>query len=349
MAYYFTLGGLPLPIPPSSLEIKTPSMNTTVTLINEGEINIPKNQGLLEISFEFLIPTFQKYPFATYQLDGFTGAAINPLLKIVAPLIEKLKSSSGGFLDSILPSIPDVDLNNPTSGGYTAGMMIPLIDAMKKNKLPIQFIVTRMNPKGHLLHSTNIKCLIEDFTYKEDAEEYGFDTMCSISLKEYKPYATKRVKLNEVVSDKPGAKSTKVATVTKKRDSSDKVKKSKITVEDNNTLINEARKNGDSIVRTSIENNIEIPESIRSYDPSNEDEWMVEIFPDTEIGELEPFQESKALSFPTTDVYGNKIEHSSDGFGLPSNYKEPPSLMESVMKKQGKTTYASPSYNRGKY
>lgn len=338
MAYYFTLGGLPLPIPPSSLEIKTPSMNTTVTLINEGEINIPKNQGLLEISFEFLIPTFQKYPFATYQLDGFTGAAINPLLKIVAPLIEKLKSSSGGFLDSILPSIPDVDLNNPTSGGYTVGMMIPLIDAMKKNKLPIQFIVTRMNPKGHLLHSTNIKCLIEDFTYKEDAEEYGFDTMCSISLKEYKPYATKRIKLTNVLGDKPGSKK---AEVKKTRDSSGKVKKSTVTTKDGETIVSASKKNGDNLAELAEANNKKMPEQVN----------LDKVSTSLDIDQKIDLNQYVTTTNVTTDPNGNIVL----GGGAANNYSgdvvldsgkslEIESIGDTIILDGKNESYKSPSY-----
>lgn len=80
MAYYFFLGAsLPLPITPSSLNIQTPSKNTTVTLINDGDINILKEQGLREISFEFLLPQV-KYPFANYSISNYTATTFIPLL-----------------------------------------------------------------------------------------------------------------------------------------------------------------------------------------------------------------------------------------------------------------------------
>lgn len=82
MAYLFFLGAVPLPITPSALTIKTPSMNKTVTLVNEGEINIPKRSGLREISFEFLLPQVQKYPFANYQLGSYTASVMIPLLNV---------------------------------------------------------------------------------------------------------------------------------------------------------------------------------------------------------------------------------------------------------------------------
>lgn len=189
--YYFMLGVMPLPIPPSSLDIKTPSMNTTVTLINDGEINIPKEQGLREISFDFLLPTFQKYPFATYQLGNYTAATIILYLKI-----------------------------------------------WKDTKYPIPFIVVRMSPSGKFLYFTSILCLIEDFTFIEDAEEYGFDTNCSINLKEYKPYGTKRIKLKEAQNG------TKTASVKNERSTADRVKKTEIKPKEGETPTSAIKREG---------------------------------------------------------------------------------------------------------
>lgn len=185
--YYFMLGVLPLPIPPSSLEIRTPSMNKTVTLINEGEINIPKKQGLREISFEFLLPTFNKYPFSLYQLGDYTAATIILYLKI-----------------------------------------------WKETKYPIPFIVVRMSPKGKFLYFTSIMSLIEDFTFIEDAEELGFDTKCSITLKEYKFYQTRQVQLKEVTN--PDGSTTTQASVKNTRSTADRVRPTEIKPKEGESL-----------------------------------------------------------------------------------------------------------------
>lgn len=55
------------------LEIKINNANDTITLINEGEVNILKTAELTDIEFECMIPQVQ-YPFATYQ-SGFKGAS----------------------------------------------------------------------------------------------------------------------------------------------------------------------------------------------------------------------------------------------------------------------------------
>lgn len=188
MAYYFffgstSWGAIPLPVTPGALNIKTPSKNTTVTLINDGEINIPKEQGLREISFEFMLPQ-QKYPFANYTL---------------------FKES---FFDFEI-------LGQSLANNYTATTLIPLLNKLKKLKKPFQFVVTRMNPKNKILFFTNIQVLIEDFDYDEDADANGFDVMCNITLKEYRPYGTKYNKIIESTDGKKVAQQTTQRTTTK--------------------------------------------------------------------------------------------------------------------------------------
>lgn len=188
MAYYFFFGSLegkwvlPLPVTPGALNIKTPSKNETVVLINDGEINIPKEQGLREISFEFMLPQ-QKYPFANYTL----------------------------FNDTIF----GIDVGKQAFGNYTATSLVPFIKGIKSGKKPFQFIVTRTTPSGKIIFYTNISVLIEDFEFKEDADAHGLDVMCSITLKEYKNYGTKTVKVTKSDNGKQTASVEKNRSVTK--------------------------------------------------------------------------------------------------------------------------------------
>lgn len=62
MAYDFYLDGVQLPIAPPKLEVKVTNKNKTVDLINVGEVNILKKEGLSEISFEAEF-THNKLPF----------------------------------------------------------------------------------------------------------------------------------------------------------------------------------------------------------------------------------------------------------------------------------------------
>ena len=61
---------------------------------------------------------------------------------------------------------------------------------MKQNREKFQFIVTRHLPNGKSLYGTNMKVSLEDYTIKEDAD-YGFDTVVSIKLRQYRDYGTK--------------------------------------------------------------------------------------------------------------------------------------------------------------
>lgn len=166
-------------------------MNHTVTLINDKEINIPKKQGLREISFDFLIPCNQKYPFATYHLGNATSTLITSYLWL-----------------------------------------------WKKMQIPLPFIVVRMTPKGNITGFDCILCVIEDFTYSEDAETYGLDINCSINLKEYNPYSTKIV---EVKDDGKGHKRAKVK---KERSTADRQKKSEIKPKKGESAISASKREG---------------------------------------------------------------------------------------------------------
>lgn len=70
--YDFYLDKCLLPIAPSKLSIKINNANATITMIDDGEINIMKRAGLTDIEFECSIPQAQ-YPFAVYK-SGFKGA-----------------------------------------------------------------------------------------------------------------------------------------------------------------------------------------------------------------------------------------------------------------------------------
>ena len=87
------------PIPPSKLQLKIKNQNKTMTLINEGEVNILKQAGLTEISFDLLLPNV-KYPFATYK-SGFVNA------KGFLDELEKLKGDKKPFQFIVTRTFPN--------------------------------------------------------------------------------------------------------------------------------------------------------------------------------------------------------------------------------------------------
>lgn len=145
MAYDLYLGKMLMPITPSKIQMAIDNQNKTITLINDGEINLLKTAGLTTIKFTLLIPQVS-YPFARYGGSGFISA--------------------------------ETYLN--------------YFEQLKTAKEPFQFIVSRCLPTGKLLFDTNITVSLEDYTITEEAKN-GFDLEVSISLKQYKHFATKTI------------------------------------------------------------------------------------------------------------------------------------------------------------
>ncbi len=99
MAYYFYLDKVLLPIAPSKLQLTVNNQNKTLTLINDGEINILKKPKLTDIDFDAMIPQV-KYPFALYK-DGFQKASY--YLK----KLEQLKTSQEPFQFIVTRTLPN--------------------------------------------------------------------------------------------------------------------------------------------------------------------------------------------------------------------------------------------------
>jgi LysM repeat protein len=93
------MGKMLCPIAPSKLQLKIKNQNKTMNLINEGQINILKEAGLTEISFDLLLPNV-KYPFATYK-SGFKRA------KSFLEKIEKMKSKKKPFQFIVTRTLPN--------------------------------------------------------------------------------------------------------------------------------------------------------------------------------------------------------------------------------------------------
>lgn len=88
-----------LPIAPQKLQIKVNNANKTVTLIDEGQINILKKAELTDIEFECEIPQVN-YPFALYK-SGFVGASF------FLSYFENLKTSKKPFQFIVSRTMPN--------------------------------------------------------------------------------------------------------------------------------------------------------------------------------------------------------------------------------------------------
>lgn len=131
--YRFFLDGMQLPIAPSSMTMKINGKNETVTLINEGEVNMLKKPGLTDIDFEVEFPNV-KYPYAVYP-NGFQPSAY------YLDMLEKLKLSQkpfkfivnrmkpNGFLlfdTNMTVSIEDYEIEDNAENGFDMVVKIKL-------------------------------------------------------------------------------------------------------------------------------------------------------------------------------------------------------------------------------
>lgn len=96
MAYTMYLGGVLMPITPSKVKVKINNQNETLTLINGEEINILKEPGLTDVSFDLLLPQVS-YPFT----NGGAQSADYYL-----SLFERLKTSKQPFQFILNRSMP---------------------------------------------------------------------------------------------------------------------------------------------------------------------------------------------------------------------------------------------------
>ena len=131
--YDFYLGRCLLPVTPSKLTVQINNANETVTLIDEGEINILRQAGLTEIEFECAIPQVQ-YPFAVYPagfqdanyfLDYFEAlkTSCKPFQFIVC---RRMPQGSTLFDTNIRVSLEDYRISEDAKDGFDLNVKISL-------------------------------------------------------------------------------------------------------------------------------------------------------------------------------------------------------------------------------
>ena len=97
--YYFYMGSVLLPVAPDSFSLKVGNANKTLTLINEGEINILRDAKLTDLDFKVLIPAVE-YSFAKYE-GGFKPQ------KYFLTHFENLKQSKKPFQFIVSRKLPN--------------------------------------------------------------------------------------------------------------------------------------------------------------------------------------------------------------------------------------------------
>ena len=99
--YEVFLGTMLCPVTPSKITMKINNQNKTINLINESEVNVLKQAGLTDISFDLLLPNVE-YPktWARYKEDIFQNA------KYFLDILEDLKISRKPFYFKITRTLP---------------------------------------------------------------------------------------------------------------------------------------------------------------------------------------------------------------------------------------------------
>ena len=160
--YTFYLGNIIFPVAPESVNIKINNQNKTLTLINEGEINILKSEGLREISFEVLIP-HQKYPFARY-LGGVLPIqhyveALKAMKAVKKPvqfiIIRNMKNIAGIYNTNIKVALEDFDLvDDAGKYGEDIGISIRLKEYREKSSTVISTVGVSGDKTEYILTKT---------------------------------------------------------------------------------------------------------------------------------------------------------------------------------------------------
>ena len=104
---------------------------------------------------------------------------------------------------------------------------LDLLERLKLSQKPFLFFVIRTDDSGNVVYTGSTSenkepyYTLEDYSIKEDAEQYGIDCSVEISLKQYRSYATATGKIQI-------DQNSQTATLTQKRDSTSKKNSKKL-------------------------------------------------------------------------------------------------------------------------
>ena len=107
--------------------------------------------------------------------------------------ILKTPGLTGVSFEALLPA-----MDYPfVSGAESPDVYLDRLEKLKTEKKSFQFVVTRTRPDGSLLYDTNLTVSLEDYEIDEDAESLGLDNRVTVNLKQYRPFGTKTVTVDE--------------------------------------------------------------------------------------------------------------------------------------------------------
>lgn len=130
--YDLYIDGVLYPVTPSKVTVKTGNHNKTLDLINQGEVNVVKEAGLQEVSFDLLLPN-SKYPFARYP-DGYHNAgyyiellrALKIEKKVFQFILGRTASKSNLYNTNLTVTLEELTITDDTKEGMDAKASLKL-------------------------------------------------------------------------------------------------------------------------------------------------------------------------------------------------------------------------------
>ena len=191
--YIFYLDGILVPITPSSITTKINNKNKVVTLINDGDFNILKEEGLKEFTFDMCLPAY-KYPFArgvllpiNYYLNmlSFLKNSKKPFRFIV---IREGAVGSSGYNTTILVSLENYEIKEDAGNGRDVVVSVTLKEYKNVNSTLFKYVNIGAQAIGAALSvATFISTKTRDSSSKKSQRIYKVkegDTLYIIAKKE---------------------------------------------------------------------------------------------------------------------------------------------------------------------
>lgn len=191
--YIFYLDGILVPITPSSITTKINNKNKVITLINDGDFNILKEEGLKEFTFDMCLPAY-KYPFArgvllpiNYYLNmlSFLKNSKKPFRFIV---IREGAVGSSGYNTTILVSLENYEIKEDAGNGRDVVVSVTLKEYKNVNSTLFKYVNIGAQAIGTALSvATFISTKTRDSSSKKSQRTYKVkegDTLYIIAKKE---------------------------------------------------------------------------------------------------------------------------------------------------------------------
>ena len=138
-------------------------------------------------------------------------------------------------------TLPQTNYPYCVTTSQSAQYYLSLFEHLKQSKEPFQWILNRSRPNGQPLFHSNLTVGLEDYQITDDAKN-GFDIGVSIKLKQYRPYGTKTVVIQQPTITAPATETPKAVVQEPPRETTSAPKPKTYTVKSGDCLWNIAKK-----------------------------------------------------------------------------------------------------------